>query len=528
MRGAGLWSFVTASTVFLLLSWNSFHYWDEFFYLFAALAHSPRELVRLDALATLGPSGFPTGYFTSKIGHVVLLRLLTQVFGTGETALYLIQAIFALLLVGFGAVAYGLLRELLDDAQRARDAAIVLLFLPGTMYLAYKTLSEVPSLLLITLGCWGFLRSFRAASRNRIGALLGLSAVALSLGTLCRVTAFVSFVGLVLALLVAGDVRFPRRAVLIRVAAVGGSTLLLVTLSLRLLGGSEFLPLGLAYQVATRPDAGLQRVYALALFLQTFALVLLFVPYRPWNIGIRLAMVWSVATALPFLAGHESRYYAPMLIPLALLAATGLRRMAGLLLGPGHRWGWIAVLAALVLVNRFLLLPLVVYDIDQSRLLSLMDRLTHGSSQATYLLPWSSDYSLLRFAFPDQRIRLCLSETPESRYQALGRPGPLGPLDQWWSGPDHYVGSLAALTSLPRPWYYVGWTYLPTTLRLRDLLRRLGIHLLDDPTRLGFHNHLAGSWIWDDPALTLQPLGQEGQFHLYRVLLRARPYDPGG
>src|SRR4029078_11376381 len=143
--------------------------------------------------ATLGPSGFPTGYFTSKIGHVVLLRLLTQVFGTGETALYLIQAIFALLLVGFGAVAYGLLRELLDDAQRARDAAIVLLFLPGTMYLAYKTLSEVPSLLLITLGCWGFLRSFRAASKNRIGALLGLSAVALSLGTLCRVTAFVSF-----------------------------------------------------------------------------------------------------------------------------------------------------------------------------------------------------------------------------------------------------------------------------------------------------------------------------------------------
>src|SRR4029078_12305429 len=115
-----------------------------------------------------------------------------------------------------------------------------------------------------------------------------------------------------------------------------------------------------------------------------------------------------------------------------------------------------------------------------------------------------------------------------SRYEALGRPGPLGPLDQWWSGPDHYVGSLAALTYLPRPWDYGGWAYLSATLRLRDLLRRLGIHLLDDPTRLGFHNHLAGSWIWDDPALTLHPLGQEGQFHLYRVLLRARPYDPGG
>jgi len=50
--GAGLWSIVTASTAFLLLSWNAFHYWDEFFYLFAAWAHSPSELARLDAFDT--------------------------------------------------------------------------------------------------------------------------------------------------------------------------------------------------------------------------------------------------------------------------------------------------------------------------------------------------------------------------------------------------------------------------------------------------------------------------------------------
>jgi hypothetical protein len=511
----GLSSFLAAALVFLVISWSPFHYWDEFFYLFSALAHPPHDLLAVD------PSGelFPAGFISGKIGHLVLLRFLAEVFGPGRATLFLLQGAYALLMVAFAAAAFSLFHELFDR-HRAHDAAIVLLFLPISLYLSYKTLSEVPSLLLITVGSWLVLRSFRAHTSLRTVALIGLAAVALGAGMLCRVTGIVSFAGLGLGLLAVGDVQFPRAVLVRHVAAAGLGALLILGLGLWLVGGTALagkaaiLPASLAYRVATRPNAGLQRISALAFYLQTFAPVLLLVLRPPWDREVRLAAVWFAASALPFLLGHESRYYAPSLLPLAVLTAVGLRRVAELVPGMRHQWGWVAVLAVLVLVHRSLLSPLMVYDVDQPHLLAVIHGLEQRSPGATYLVPWSSDYSLLRFAFPAERIRLALSQTPEwGPARAQGQH-----LLEWWAGPDHYVGSRATLARLPQPWYYIGWTYIPSILRLRSLLQPLGLHLLDNPRQLGLHNHLASSWIWYDRGLTLQPVEQLGQYHVYRIL----------
>ncbi len=50
--------------VFLLLSWSDGHYWDEFYYLYSALAHSPAELLRFEVQT----QHFPTGFFSEKLG----------------------------------------------------------------------------------------------------------------------------------------------------------------------------------------------------------------------------------------------------------------------------------------------------------------------------------------------------------------------------------------------------------------------------------------------------------------------------
>ncbi|HKT60615.1 MAG TPA: hypothetical protein VJQ46_11225, partial [Gemmatimonadales bacterium] len=362
----------------------------------------------------------------------------------------------------------------------------------------------------------------------RTAALIGVAAVALGAGMLCRVTGIVSFAGLGLGLFAVGDARFPRAVLVRRGAAAGFGALLVLGLGLWRVGGTALvgrtalLPASLAYHVATRPNAGLQRIYALVSSLQTFALVLLLVLRPPWDGGIRLAAVWFAASALPFLFGHESRYYAPSLLPLAVLTAVGLRRLADLVPGIRREWGWVAVLAVLVLVNRSLFSPLMVSDVDEPQLLAVVDGLEQRSPGATYLIPWGSDYSLLRFAFPAERIRLCFSDTQEWGYARSGDQHLLG----WWAGPDHYSGSPAALDSLPQPWYYIGWTYIPSMLRLRGLLQRLGLHILDDPRKLGLHDHLASSWIWYDRALSLQPVEQRGQYHVYRVL--PHPLQLGG
>jgi hypothetical protein len=97
---------VVAVAVFLGLSWNDGHYWDEYFYLYSVFAHSPAELVRFEVQSAM----FPVGFFSDKIGHVALLDLLTTVLGAGPNVLYAIQAGYALLLLGFFGAAYGLLR----------------------------------------------------------------------------------------------------------------------------------------------------------------------------------------------------------------------------------------------------------------------------------------------------------------------------------------------------------------------------------------------------------------------------------
>jgi hypothetical protein len=59
---------------------------------------------------------------------------------------------------------------------------------------------------------------------------------------------------------------------------------------------------------------------------------------------------------------------------------------------------------------------------------------------------------------------------------------------------------------------------------VRGLLRHAGVHVLDDPRRIGWHDHLTGSWIWADPRLALHAIGREGQYEVFRIvpLLQSR------
>jgi hypothetical protein len=253
------------------------------------------------------------------------------------------------------------------------------------------------------------------------------------------------------------------------------------------------------------------------MFAQAFALLLPFAWRTRAETETRLGVVWLVAAALPFLAGHEPRYYAPALLPFAIVAAAGLRGAGDMLFKAPVRAGRMVLLAGLVLLNRFLLVPLMPFEVQETQLLRLFETLHARYPHGTYLLPWASDYSLLRFSFPDQPIALSLSQTPESRYAGSDSVGPISKADQWWSQPDHYVASHSDLARRPQPWLYIGWTYNPAALRIARVLNSLG---LKPPSGVGagqLHNHLAGSWVWYDSSLTLTPTDSLGQYRGYRV-----------
>ena len=503
---------LAAVVLFILLGWSDKHYWDEYFYLYSVFVHSPVQLVRYEVQAAL----FPVGFFSEKIGHVVLLDLLTRILGAGIGVLRIIQLIYLLFLLGFFAAAYGLVRELLGR-RLARDSTLVLMFSPPrTVPGVQGDVRGADCLLFVTLASWAFVAAFREAPRRRTLVLLGLASATLALAMLTRITMVIGFAGLGAALLLAGDERFERKQLVIRGLAVGIVAVLIHTAGLALAGGSA-LRFGahIANVVSTHPP--LQRVYAIALFVQTFGLAIPFAWKQRRTPGLPLTVIWLVASALPFLAGHEPRYYASAMVPLAVLTAMGLRAAGELLFGSPTRYGWIGLLAALVLANRLLLSPLMPYEVDQSDLLQLFDSAQRRAPGATFLIPWISDYSLLRFSYPAAHIELCLSRSPEGRHFTPGTEGPISKPDQWWAGEGRYLGSHASLLREDRPWFYVGWTFNPSAISLQRLLRSLKLRsLLQKGPRL--HNHLAGSWVWHDQSLTLTPRDHLGRYYLYQVI----------
>ena len=377
----------TALALFALLGWSNAHHWDEYFYLYSSFLHSPGELLRYELQTAI----FPPGFFTEKIGHVVLLRVLTTLFGAGERVLYGIEVLYAGLLVGYLWASYKLLQQLFGS-EEAGPSTLVLAFSPVTLYLAFKILSEIPSLFFVTLGSWLFVRSFSAASRRGARIDLTLASLLLALGALCRVTSIVEFAGLGVALFAVKRPRFERRQLLTRLVVSGVVVGAVYGIVLAALGGDPLRVFGGVHQVLTTHPP-LERAFALATFLQTFALVLPFAWAERARPEVRIAAVWLVCAALPFVAGHEPRYYAPALIPFAILSAVGFRRAAGRLMGPAaHRLAWLGLFAALVLINRILLIPLMPYEVNQGQLLSLFHRLQAQTPGAT--LSASLDFRL--------------------------------------------------------------------------------------------------------------------------------------
>src|SRR3954467_3276976 len=106
------------------------HHWDEYFYLSSSFLHGPGDLLRYELQTTI----FPPGFFTEKIGHVVLLRLLTTLFGAGERGLYDIELLYVVLLAGYLWASYKLLTELFG-VEEAGPSTLVLAFSPVTLYL---------------------------------------------------------------------------------------------------------------------------------------------------------------------------------------------------------------------------------------------------------------------------------------------------------------------------------------------------------------------------------------------------------
>ena len=104
-----------------MLSYNPRHYWDEYFYIYSLWQLAPLDTIKWEG--DLSYTLFPDGFFSAKIGFVVLLRSLIDLSGEGYAGLLRVQTIFALLVLATGAAAYGLIREV-EPVGGRRDTPV--------------------------------------------------------------------------------------------------------------------------------------------------------------------------------------------------------------------------------------------------------------------------------------------------------------------------------------------------------------------------------------------------------------------
>ncbi len=116
--------------LFFLLGYDGIHHWDEAYYLFNAAFKVPSEW---------------SVFLMFKYGHLLILKGLIELRGIGLNGLFFISLIYALMMLCFVFCSFLLLKELMGE--EASYASLLLLFLPLTLYLAFKALAEVPALL---------------------------------------------------------------------------------------------------------------------------------------------------------------------------------------------------------------------------------------------------------------------------------------------------------------------------------------------------------------------------------------------
>jgi len=498
------------AVVFLLVASSPLHYWDEYFYLFSVMQHEPRPLFIMEQ----GLDGiFPPGFFVGKAGFIYLLDMLVDLIGNDPALLFLVQAIFSLLTILYVISSYALLNRLLPQRD-AISVSVILLFTPLVMYFSGKVLTEIPSLLLANMAAYSFLRGIDCNTRRQWFWLL-FATIFLFLAIWVRFTSVVFYAGMILGLFAMHTERYPFRKVFLSSAVTGiGAIALLAAFWLLSLDDPEGSILALLGHLVERTHGIIIRIYALSVFIQFFAFYLIMSLWKPWSGLHRLAIVWLLFTSVPFLIGSsyaEPRFFYMAILPFSILVWLGMERLAEIWPKTFASYrGW-AVFMLLVAFNRWLVVPLMPTEHDQAAYRDIMDLAT-TDEQANYLIPWLSDYSLLRLMYPEKNIYLVKDWTrtgDDSFYSSSAF--------REWIGDCAYVANMDELLTLPFPWRYTGWDYNHVIKSLRGGAEAIGFSTagIDE----GQKNHLTLGWPWQHEMISqTQLLHTDGHYEIYDLL----------
>ena len=493
------------ATVWLWLACDGRLHWDEPGYWYTAANFSIAEILQGD----FQPSEVK-GFSVSRTGHVLLLKAIVAGFGTGQTGLAIVIGCYLVMLAAFMALSRRILRRLAPDVRYAGWAVAIGAFAPIVPYLGFKTLAEIPALLLAAITVLAFLR----ALDSRPLPWMALSALSLAGVAITKNHTVLLFAGLVAALLACNGLGH-RTGKILRYGFLVGSGSLAIFFALLWTTGitlANYLEVGSF--VARLHDPLQARLITLLLEcgMLAFALPLAFLGGR--KSLARFYTVWFVLTTVPMLVFNrvEDRYLAVNLVPLLGLVQLSIEGLAPRL----RRW-WAerpaltaataAACASLTIATDAVAQQLMFHGLRMDRLQTVLQRLDEAYGHNGYAILTPNEYTVflyLRFVHPDRQVYTVFTPAPPNHHA-----DPIG----WAVFQKHYYGlrsvhTVDELRAIGKPLVYLTPESNPTVASARELLahlpstrlRQLGQDFIDSMQPV---NPATLSWLWREPRVQL-------------------------
>nr|QNO50709.1 hypothetical protein HLBKPKBF_00027 [Methanosarcinales archaeon ANME-2c ERB4] len=473
---------------FLILSYDRLHHWDESFYLYKA--------------AFVPVSEYGT-FLTAKYGHLLLMKAIISLTGTGLSGLFCLDLIYALMMLFFVFVSFRLLNELLDRESDATYTTIILMFLPITLYLSFKTLSEVPALLLGTLSILSFYLGLKEGYGCRALFYISSSGILLFFATVCRSDASIMFFSFVLALTAIYGREFGLKKLFSSLAVVCIIFSILLFVLIVLLDIDIF---SYYFSDVHRAVMCYQNIFG-----RLFGICLegaLFYPLMLWSFlsygekRFKFALIWFISASTPIwiVSNHiEARFLYHNLLPFAILIFIGSLKLFNVLGGAIAdknviKIGSIAVFISILAGNIFFM-GFMENELDESAYSRVFEKMDALYDNKTILTPYTfSDYSFLTFAFPDEQIFTVQKiESIKEEEKRIGDNYGIEPLRDLES-----LGQFNDTTIL-----YISWRYQMDYLLFKN-------------NEYSVYNY---GWITEEPGIELEKIFEEGRVEkrLYEV-----------
>jgi hypothetical protein len=511
-----------AAFVFIFLAYDNRFHWDEPAYLYTGAYLSLAEILE----GSFQPSLIES-FYTSRIFHILFIKMVAYIIGPGITSLKIIIIIYLMFLIGFTFLCYHIINSLLGVSDRLQLSIVIFSFTPLYLYFTFKTLPEVPSLFFSALAVWAFLKYLE---KNALIHFL-ISIVALVFIVFLKNTMMLLYISFVLTLFLFKRDKYDGREIINKFLQCSVSSFIIFLILLRMMGISlrnYTAVFGIVHGetepfLSTMLHVGLEGGF---LFL---ALPLAFLNTQTKEAAF--FAVWFILGTLPILlmtSSVEARYLAPNLVALAGLIHLSVSSFSSFL----NDWSgikkhilvaFISAFGVLTLLSTPLILRVMAYEVkfdDYRNLFSHLDRLYGHSNYAT-LLPWEyADFHFLRFVHPHKQLY-----TVHTRYENDDHKGNIEEDSRWKEFQEKYygmrhIGSIDELAGVGPDLVYVGFNETPPVQNLRILVNKLSFLKLEKEfEKMAFTNHLETSWMWKHPRITFSEILHVGQYYAFKVEL---------